>query len=127
MRRREFISCAGAAFCTLGSGTLAAKAAGIAEGKKRLRIGIMSDVHITTPESSERFIKALKFLRSKDIDGVLIAGDLIDGGVREQFEVFAQSWFSVFPNNRGRNGEIVEKLFVYGNHDIGGHIYSYPP
>ena len=112
-----------AAFLSLGG----AKAAGLLKKPRNLRIGIMSDVHVTTEKTAERFIKALRYLRDQDVDGVLIAGDLIDGGVREQLEVFAGAWFEVFPENRGRNGATVEKLFIYGNHDIGGHKYSYPP
>ena len=103
-----------------------AHAAGMMSNGRRLRIGVMSDIHITDEASVGRVEKALLYFRDRDVDGVLIAGDLIDGGVREQLEIFAGTWFKVFPGNRGRNGEIVEKLFIYGNHDIGGHRYSYP-
>ncbi|MBO5941579.1 MAG: metallophosphoesterase [Kiritimatiellae bacterium] len=104
-----------------------AKAAGLMKKGRNLRIGIMSDIHITDEKSAERVEKAFSYLKDQKVDGVLISGDLIDGGVREQLEIVAKTWFKVFPGNRGKDGEIVEKLFVYGNHDIGGHKYSYPP
>lgn len=104
-----------------------ARAAGLMKKPRNLRIGIMSDIHVTTEESAVRVERAFRYLRDQDVDGVVIAGDFIDGGVREQLEIAARTWFKVFPENRGRNGVTVEKLFIYGNHDIGGHKYSYPP
>ena len=126
MTRRNFIG-AGAAFAALaGTGLLAANAKGIAHGRRRLRIGIVSDIHITTEEVAQRFRVALEYFRKMDVDGVCIPGDLADGGVKPQLAIVADTWFKVFPDNKGEDGKYVEKLFIYGNHDIGGHKYSYP-
>ena len=125
--RRGFIGCAGAAFAVLaGTGFRAARAAGLAAGKRRLRIGIVSDIHVTNEESALRFKAALEHFRSIGVDGVCIPGDLADGGVKPQLAIVADTWFKVFPDNKGDGGKYVEKLFIYGNHDIGGHKYSYP-
>ena len=125
--RRSFIGCAGAAFAALaGRGLAAAQGAGLASGKRRLRIGIVSDIHVTNEESAQRFKAALEYFRSIGVDGVCIPGDLADGGVKPQLAIVADTWFKVFPDNKGDGGKYVEKLFVYGNHDIGGHKYSFP-
>jgi len=125
--RRSFIGCAGAAFAALaGRGLAAAQGAGLAAGKRRLRIGIASDIHVTNEESAQRFKAALEYFRSIGVDGVCIPGDLADGGVKPQLAIVADTWFKVFPDNKGDGGKYVEKLFIYGNHDIGGHKYSYP-
>ena len=55
-------------------------------GEKRLRLGVMSDVHIFRPGdwAEKRFKLALDWCRSSDVDGVLIAGDLTEEGYEEQ-------------------------------------------
>ncbi|MBQ3289600.1 MAG: metallophosphoesterase [Kiritimatiellae bacterium] len=126
LTRRGFIG-AGTAFAALaGRGLIAAQGAGLAAGKRRLRIGIVSDIHVTSEEVAQRFRRALEHFRSIGVDGVCIPGDLADGGVKPQLAIVADTWFKVFPNNLGADGKPVEKLFIYGNHDIGGHKYSYP-
>ena len=55
MTRRDFIG-AGAAFAALaGRGLAAAQGVGLATGTRRLRIGIVSDIHVTSEEVAERF------------------------------------------------------------------------
>lgn len=90
-------------------------------GEKRLRLGVMSDVHIFRlgDWAEKRFKLALDWCRSSDVDGVLIAGDLTEEGYEEQLAKFAEMYFTAFPGDRGRDGRRVERLFVTGNHDIG--------
>ena len=127
MTRRGFIGGAGAAFAALaGTGLKAARAEGLAAGKRRLRIGIVSDIHVTSVEVAQRFRLALEHFRTIGVDGVCVPGDLADGGVKPQLAIVADTWFKVFPGNLGADGKPVEKLFIYGNHDIGGHKYAYP-
>lgn len=126
LTRRGFIG-AGTAFAALaGQGLSAAQGTGLAAGKRRLRIGIVSDIHVTSEGVAQRFQKALEHFRSIGVDGVCIPGDLADGGVKPQLAIVAETWFKVFPGNLGADGKPVEKLFIYGNHDIGGHKYAYP-
>ena len=64
MTRRGFLG-AGTAFAALaGRGLLAAQCVGLAAGKRRLRIGIVSDIHVTSEEVALRFRKALEHFRS---------------------------------------------------------------
>lgn len=93
-----------------------------------LRIGILSDVHVSRSvwgdRQHERLEKALLFFKQKGVDGILIAGDLQENTdftvASENIEEFTDIWFSVFPDNiNDLTGERVEPLFIYGNHDVG--------
>ena len=64
--RRNFIG-AGAAFAALaGRGLAAAQIAGLAAGPRRLRIGIVSDIHVTNEETARKFQLALEHFRSSN-------------------------------------------------------------
>ena len=91
-----------------------------------VRIGILSDVHLSKSvwgdRQHERLKKALLFFRQKGVDGIVISGDL-----QENLEIntslknigeFWEIWESIFPENRNSlTDEPVEPLFIYGNHD----------
>ena len=91
-----------------------------AKGTPRLRIGILSDIHITDEPSAETFRHALEYFRDRKVDGVLIAGDMADRGLEPQLKVVGDTWFSVFPDGKAPDGSKVEQLFIYGNHDACG-------
>ena len=107
----------------------------LSEGRPNIRIGVVTDIHIThTPSDptgpwkdwgdSLTFEKTLRYFNDQLVDVVVIAGDLTDNGLTEQLEAVASTWFRVFPNNRASDGRIVEKVFVGGNHDWEGFIYG---
>ncbi len=93
--------------------------------KPNLRIGILSDVHISWPNSPSvtEFIKALEWFKLRNVDGVIIAGDITDNGIDRQFKLVSDAWYQVFPDNKGNGGNHVEKIFQYGNHDVLGVQY----
>lgn len=93
-------------------------------GEARLKIGILSDIHIRKEKDVPVFQKALEFFRDKGADGVILAGDLADFGLLWQLERVSQTWYKVFPNDKAPDGRKVEKLFVYGNHDMEGFTYG---
>ena len=86
--------------------------------RPNLTLGVLSDIHIHTQEQVPVFEKALAFFRDAGVDGVVIAGDMADTGLVHQLEKVAAAWFKVFPDNKAPDGRTVEKLFVYGNHDV---------
>lgn len=95
------------------------------QGDVRLKVGILSDIHVTNRmpgryDSNENLHKALKYFDTEKVDAVLIAGDLFTAGTIKELEVVAETWFEVFPNDRGSDGRRVERLFVTGNHDVIG-------
>ncbi len=103
--------------------SLAAATAGTAE-KPRLTIGVLSDIHVRTDDDLPILEKAFLHFRDKGVDGVIIAGDMADTGLERQMKQVAGTWFKVFPKDKLPNGNHVERLFVYGNHDIDGQDYG---
>lgn len=93
---------------------------GVSSGEAKLKIGIISDVHISAMSDTNTLEKALTFFRDHEVDGVLIAGDMADSGLVSQLKWLAETWYKVFPKNKTPSGHPVEKLFVYGNHDMFG-------
>lgn len=93
-------------------------------GTPRLKIGILSDIHITKAETTKAFEHALEYFRDKEADGVIIAGDMADWGLESQLKLVSDIWYKVFPKDKLPNGKHIEKLFIYGNHDIEGQTYG---
>ena len=127
LSRRWFIGGA-AAFGAFG-GTRFAKAKAMPSGEPRLRFGVVSDIHIKCSlgadaadeeKFSGTFRHTLECFRDRGVDAVVIAGDLADNGIILQLEHVAATWRQVFPNDKAPDGRRVERLFVYGNHDMGG-------
>lgn len=90
-------------------------------GQPNLRIGVLSDIHVENESTQKVFIHALEYFREQDVDGVIMAGDLADHGQESELKMVADAWYKVFPKDTGLKKKHVEKLFVYGNHDIDGH------
>ena len=93
-----------------------------------LKIGILSDIHVTRRENATTFEKALRWFREQGVDGVLVTGDLGTKGTIDELEVVAETWYKVFPDDTGADGRHVERLFLLGNHDVDGfaHKASWP-
>lgn len=95
--------------------------------KPKLRLGVISDIHVDAPKGdfmifgdTTTFESTLRYFRERAVDGVVITGDMADCGMRNQLACVAEAWERIFPNNRGASGERVEKLFIFGNHDMEG-------
>ena len=123
INRREFLGFALA--------TAAARSFAAAYGKPELKLGVMSDIHVSLDPKSPKFEnvkffrKALEYFRDHGVDGVVIAGDLADRGRIDELELVAKTWFEVFPDDKAPDGRHVERLFTYGNHDLdpwGWHV-----
>ena len=108
--RREFCSLATAA-CVV-PGVIADD-----ESAPRLRVGILSDIHVAMPERKPQLMKDLRRLDAAKVDAVLITGDLFTRGQIEELEYVADAWFKVFPDDRRSDGVKIERLFITGNHD----------
>ena len=88
--------------------------------KVNLKFGVVSDVHVRDDKDHDdkAFKQALAYFRDNGVDAVLIAGDIADRGRISQLQYAADAWYSIFPDNKAPDGRHVEKLFVYGNHDV---------
>src|SRR5574344_793786 len=97
-------------------------------GRAKMRMGVISDVHVIGPGvknfETDWFVKALEYFRDHGADGVMIAGDIADRGRVSQLKYAADAWYRVFPNDTAPDGRRVEKLFVYGNHDVDGWFWD---
>ena len=112
INRRDFLF-AGGAF------TLAAGCRSTALfGKPELTFGVVSDIHVTTPESCALFESSLRYFKRHGADAVMAPGDLTDWGLRSSLVLLKQSWDKVFA------GTGVVPLFATGNHDYDGWWYG---
>ena len=127
--RRDFLKglFAGTAFASFGGMRLFGAEK---ENKKivtppKLRIGVVSDVHIKLdPKTTNVWEKTLRWYDAQGVDVVLVAGDIADTSQLEQLKKFADTWYKVFPNDKGADGRHVEKFFIAGNHDYEGWRYG---
>ena len=119
LSRRNFLGGAAALFGASGCRSL-----GLGGEKPNISFGVISDIHITTPESTAVFRRALQYFRDRKVDAVIVSGDLSDWGLRSGLKYVADAWYSVFPNDCAPDGRRVEKLFCTGNHDYDGYWYG---
>ncbi len=117
--RRGFL---GGAAAFIGAG--GCRSLGLCGPKPELVFGVISDIHVTTPESTVAFRKALAYFRDRQVDAVVVAGDLSDWGLKSGLKYVADAWRSVFPGDRAPDGRKVAKLFCTGNHDYDGWWYG---
>lgn len=100
-----------------------------------MKFGVVSDVHVRylsspgSPDwdgygSTDTLQKTFAWFRDQNVDAVLIAGDMADCGVISQLEAVATAWRTVFPDDKASDGRRVARIFVYGNHDMGGLPYA---
>ncbi|MBQ2628730.1 MAG: metallophosphoesterase family protein, partial [Kiritimatiellae bacterium] len=95
----------------------------VEKGALKMKLGVLSDVHMTPKGSCAHWERALRELDQWGADGVLVCGDLADFGTIPELERVAKIWFEVFPDNRGSNGRRVANLMHYGDHDTSGGMY----
>ncbi len=117
LNRREFLR-----------GTLAGVAVGLGGcrslpfgAQPELRLGVVSDVHVTTPESTALFEASLRYFRERGVDAVMVPGDLTDWGLKSSYHYLAEAWERVFPSHEPNR---VIPLFCTGNHETDGWWYS---
>ena len=93
----------------------------------RLVLGVLGDMHVRAPGadgsvppefSADKVRRILLYFRERQVDGVICTGDIADRGSLDEFKAFADVWYGVFPDNRRSDGATVEKLFVFGDHDV---------
>ena len=106
---------------------------GVAGGRPKLKLGVVSDVHVRlAPDGvglheandTRPFVHALEWFRDQGVDAVMLTGDMADYGLVREMEAVAAAWFKVFPDDKAPDGRTVTRLFVYGNHDWEGSTYG---
>ncbi len=91
---------------------------GLFGGDAQLRLGVVSDIHITTPESDAKFRRALAYFRRRGADAVVVSGDLADWGLLSSLKNVKAAW------DAEMSGTGIVPLFVTGNHDFEGWWYG---
>lgn len=76
-----------------------------------VRFGVISDTHVTGPDSVDELARAFAFLRDRGVDAVIHCGDLTDFGYIAQLESFAAAW-------RRTMSASVPLIPVLGNRDL---------
>ena len=116
--RRDFLLGGGAFLAAAGVSRRTFADAG---GSPRLRIGVVSDLHIDAkPNTCVPWEKALMFYRERNVDVVVVSGDIAHCGLVSELKKAGDAWRKVFPGNKRPDGGHVEKVFVTGNHDVDG-------
>ena len=124
--RRQFLHFAAGGFSVAWSAFHARALAAAVEPRPPLRLGVVSDIHIRNNGKTANnyeggttgtFRAALEYFRDRRVDAVVIAGDMADRGQISELVRVAEVWRDVFPECKGADGERVEPIFVYGNHD----------
>ena len=115
-------------------GGLFADSLGMASRKSpNLRLGVLSDIHFLLEPKTRKlrkdwdaatFVHALEDFRERNVDAVVVAGDLAESGIVAELQFVMDAWQSVFPQDRGADGRKVERLFIYGNHDIDAPFWA---
>jgi hypothetical protein len=102
--RRDFLYGSAAAITTL-------PLSGMAKSSERLTIGIASDLHIASDklwqkdnplckwQCSGAIRRALTYFRSKEVDAVVLCGDLADNGLTDELMCLSRAWYDIFPND----------------------------
>ena len=107
----------------------AAAPGAFSSGKANLVFGVVSDIHLKLGKEGVGFAKAhddgplrraLAYFRDRNVDAVVIPGDIADSGLAGELRAFAAIWQDVFPDDKAPDGHPVERVFVYGNHDWNG-------
>ena len=114
------------ALCILLAALAAKSAFAFEPGRENLTIGVLSDVHVGTGRATT-LEKAFTFFRDAKVDGVIIAGDIANGGHSNELKSAGNAWDAVFPGDKAPDGRLVEKIFLYGNHDYFGKSINRDP
>ena len=86
MTRRTFF---GAMVAGAASGLIGAR---IPVGAPRLKIGVISDIHVSVPakggkSNNGKLIETLTFFKKRGVDAVIIAGDLTNYGLMKELRL----------------------------------------
>ena len=119
-RRSFFLGVASTGFVALAKSPVAGLSS---KPRPNVRIGLAADIHINQwRANTERYKAVLKFFDSAKVDGVVVAGDLADSGVKGELATVGEIWKAQFPGGRRSDGAPIANLMHYGDHDTGGYL-----
>lgn len=85
-----------------------------------LQVGIMSDIHLydTVTGADDNLKKMLELYKEKNVDAILVTGDIANTNTVAQYQKFNRIWDEAFPNP----DEAPVRLTLMGNHDYESSI-----
>ena len=101
------------------SAALCERLLGKTTGDPTLRIGFISDSHVCLmmPDNNKAFEKALAYLAARNVDVVVISGDVTEFSTPEELQIVIDTWNRAFPGGRAADGRTTAKFIAWGNHD----------
>ena len=88
------------------------------------KVGILSDTHVKADRATaEPLLKAFRRFAAEGVGAVAISGDICEVGTLAELSLVMDAWHTAFPSGRNALGEVVDPVFVWGNHDY--HDASY--
>ena len=115
----------------LGAGAAFLAVPGFAgTGKPKLRVGIVSDLHLETRVGSEltpfeNLDRAFRHFDELKADAILACGDLTNLGTERSLLQLGEIWRKTFPHGCRSDGSPVANLFHLGDHDAGGYAHKW--
>ena len=79
--------------------------------------------HLPFRWDNEAFDKALAFLAERNVDVVVISGDVTEFGTPDELQMVLDAWNKAFPDGKAADGRRTEKFIVWGNHDYSDASY----
>ena len=98
--------------------------------KPNLVFGILSDTHLQSGRDGMKphggfphtyVTNAMKLFRERDIDAFMHLGDAAHRGKNIEAQYHRDIFEKFFPRGKARDGRMVEKLLVVGNHELFGN------
>lgn len=82
------------------------------------RIGVVANPELSWPKSAAKLQKAFAFYKDRNVDVIVVLGNLTKDGSMGQYRVLAQAWDSVFRNPvKGIDPNPPRRIFVLGERD----------
>ena len=101
------------------SAALCERLLGKTKGDPVLRIGFISDSHVCLmmPDNNKALEKAFAYLAARNVDVVVISGDVTEFATPEEMQIVIDAWDKTFPGGRAADGRTTAKFIAWGNHD----------
>lgn len=112
LSRRTFL------FGATAAGAMMCRADGRDARRPLLRIGVLSDSHVTVdPATAEPLRRIFADFSEKCVDVVMHAGDICHVGDLDELALVADAWRGAFKGGCNASGQKVTPFFAFGNHD----------
>ena len=97
------------------SAALCERLLGKTKGDPTLRIGFISDSHVCLmmPDNNKALEKAFAYLAARNVDVVVISGDVTEFATPEEMQIVIDAWDKTFPGERAADGRTTAKFESY--------------